>query len=406
MWHKNPNRMTFRYQLEGYDLDWNEYYRNAVITYPKLPHGSYIFKVEVSIDGHSWHRSEEGEYAFRIVPPIWLRWWFIISMILLLIMGILLYIRLRLAALERTKKLLEKQVKHRTVQIANKNLELEAQKEEIATQRDYAEEQRDQIRHQRDEIQSSIRYARRIQSASLPPESVMEEMLSEVFIFNRPRDIVSGDFYWAARGEPFVYFAVADCTGHGVPGAFLSMLGVSSLNEIIKSMENCSAAEALDQLAYRVRESLHQTDEALVDSSVDGMDIALCSLNQEAGILQFAGANNHLYLVRDGEMTVVKADKQDIASKYVNPHPFKNHFMDVQNGDVIYLFSDGFPDQFGGENRKKYKYGKFRNFLLDIHQKPMSAQKALLSEEFDQWKGEYEQIDDVLVMGIRIRRPD
>jgi len=405
MWYKNPNRMTFRYQLEGYDLDWNEYYRNAVISYPKLPHGSYTFKVEVSIDGHTWHSSEEGEYAFRIVPPFWLRWWFIVGMVLLFFMGILIYIRLRLAALERTKKLLEKQVKHRTEQIANKNLELEAQKEEIATQRDYAEEQRDQIQHQRDEIRSSIRYARRIQSAALPPELNMEEMLSEIFIFNRPRDIVSGDFYWAARGEPFIYFAVADCTGHGVPGAFLSMLGISSLNEIVKSMENCSAAVALDQLAYRVRESLHQTDEAAEDSSVDGMDIALCSLNPEAGILQFAGANNHLYLVRKGEMEVIKADKQDIASKYVNPHPFTNHFVDVQNEDVIYLFSDGFPDQFGGENRKKYKYGKFRDFLLDIHQEPMSVQKALLSDEFDRWKGDHEQIDDVLVMGIRIRRP-
>ena len=404
LWYKNPSRLTFRYMLEGYDLDWYRYDRNRVIAYPKLPPGDYSFQVEVSIDGHSWNRPEEGVYEFRIVPPFWQRWWFVISMILIIIMGVLLYIRLRLANLERAKKLLEKQVKHRTEQIANKNLELEAQKEEIATQRDYAEEQRDQIRHQRDEIQSSIRYAQRIQTAALPPCKVMEELLHEHFVFNRPRDIVSGDFYWAAQGEPFIYFAVADCTGHGVPGAFLSMLGVSSLNEIIKSMENCSAAVALDQLAYRVRESLHQTAEAEEDSSVDGMDIALCSLNPDAGILQFAGANNHLYMVRDGEMKVIKADKQDIASKYVNPRPFTNHFVDVQKDDVIYLFSDGFPDQFGGPNRKKYKYGKFRDFLLDIHQEPMSVQKALLADELDQWMGDHEQIDDVLVMGIRIRK--
>jgi len=260
------------------------------------------------------------------------------------------------------------------------------------------------IKHQRDEIKSSFRYARRIQSAALPPAVVMNELLQDYFVFNRPRDIVSGDFYWAARGDPFIYFAVADCTGHGVPGAFLSMLGVSSLNEIIKSMENCSAAVALDQLAYRVRESLHQTDEATEDSSVDGMDIALCSLNPEAGILQFAGANNHLYLVRDGEMEVIRADKQDIASKYVNPLPFTNHLVDVQEGDVIYLFSDGFPDQFGGKDRKKYKYGKFRKFLLDIHQKPMIKQRELLGKELNQWMGDFEQIDDVLVMGVRIHR--
>ena len=404
LWYKNPEMLTFRYQLEGYDLDWNDYHRNSIITYPKLPPGEYTFRVEVSIDQKSWNGAEEGVYSFKIVPPFWKRWWFIIGVILLVIMGVLLYIRLRLASLERAKKLLEKQVKHRTEQIAKKNLELEAQKEEIATQRDYAEEQRDQIQHQRDEIQSSIRYAERIQSASLPPALVMEEMLKEYFVFNQPRDIVSGDFYWAARGEHLIYFAVADCTGHGVPGAFLSMLGVSSLNEIIKSMENCSAAVALDKLAYRVRESLHQTDKAREDSNVDGMDIAFCILNPEAGVLQFAGANNHLYLVRNGEMEVIRADKQDIASKYENPHPFTNHFVDVQDGDVIYLFSDGFPDQFGGSVRKKYKYGKFKRLLLDIHKEPMHKQKELLCTELDSWMGDHEQIDDVLVMGIRIHQ--
>jgi serine phosphatase RsbU (regulator of sigma subunit) len=396
--------LTFRYQLEGYDLDWNEYYRNRIITYPKLPPGHYAFQVEVSIDGLNWNRPDEEVYAFRIVPPFWKRWWFVLSMILLLIMAVLLYIRLRLSSLEKAKKLLEKQVKHRTLEIANKNLKLEAQKQEIATQRDYAEEQRDQIKHQRDEIKSSIKYARRIQSAALPPPMVMKELLQDYFVFNRPRDIVSGDFYWAARGESFIYFAVADCTGHGVPGAFLSMLGVSSLNEIIKSMENCSAAEALDQLAYRVRESLHQTDEATEDSNVDGMDIALCRLNPDTGILQFAGANNHLYLVREGEMEVIRADKQDIASKYANPHPFTNRHVEVQEGDVIYLSSDGFPDQFGGSDRKKYKYGKFRKYLLDIHREPMGKQRELLGKELNRWMGDYEQIDDVLVMGIRIRR--
>jgi serine phosphatase RsbU (regulator of sigma subunit) len=181
------------------------------------------------------------------------------------------------------------------------------------------------------------------------------------------------------------------------------MLGVSSLNDITKAMEKCTAAEALDQLAYRVRASLHQTDEATEDSSVDGMDIALCRLDAHQGILQFAGANLHLYLVRDGKMKVIRADRQDIASKYENPLPFTNHFVDLHEGDLIYLFTDGFPDQFGGKDRKKYKYGKFRDFLLEIHHYPMARQKELLGKEFKRWMGHYEQIDDVLVMGIRIR---
>jgi serine phosphatase RsbU (regulator of sigma subunit) len=180
------------------------------------------------------------------------------------------------------------------------------------------------------------------------------------------------------------------------------MLGISSLNEIVKSMGNCSAAFALDQLATRVRESLHQTAEVTIHSSIDGMDIALCSFNPATGLLQYAGANNNLYLVRGGEMKIYRADKQDIASKYQEPLPFTNHFIDTQAGDVIYLFSDGFPDQYGGPHRKKYKYGRFRKFLLDIHREPMQRQRELFGKELDHWMGEHEQIDDVLVMGIRI----
>jgi serine phosphatase RsbU (regulator of sigma subunit) len=213
---------------------------------------------------------------------------------------------------------------------------------------------------------------------------------------------VSGDFYWAGRGNHNIYFAVADCTGHGVPGAFLSMLGISSLNEIIKTSKDKPAATVLDQLASRIRESLHQNDSTSQESSIDGMDIALCSFNPDTAQLQFAGANNHLYLIRDGEMKVIRADRQDISSRYESPDPFTNHAMDARDGDLIYLFSDGFPDQFGGAERKKYKYGKFRNLLLDIHQEPMSKQEMLLSMEFNSWKGSNEQIDDVLVMGVKI----
>ncbi len=404
IWYKFPEMMTFRHQLEGYDLDWHYYLRNREINYPNLPPGHYTFRVEVSIDGQNWIGPEEGTYTFRILPPFWKRWWFVVSMVLSAILLLFIYIRLRVANLEKAKRELEKQVQLRTEQIASKNQELELQKEKIATQRDIAEMQRDQIRHQRDQIRSSIMYAERIQSAAHPPEAVMKNMLPEHFIFNRPRDIVSGDFYWAARGKEHIYFAVADCTGHGVPGAFLSMLGISSLNEIVKSMEDLSAARVLDQLARRIRESLHQTDRSSEDTSVDGMDIALCSFHPEKDRLEFAGANNHLYLVRGGDMKVIRADMQDISSKYESPKPFTNHRIKVKDGDMIYLFTDGFPDQFGGKERKKFKYWKFRKLLLDIHQESVSKQEMLLSLEFNRWKGDNEQIDDVLVMGVRIPR--
>lgn len=402
LWFKNPEMLTFRYELEGYDLNWNYYDRNRVINYPRLPPGDYTFRAEVSIDGQVWYKAEDGAYSFRITPPFWRRWFFIISMVILVIIVIVAYIRIRVANLERAKKLLENQVRHRTKEIANKNKELEAQKEEIETQRDYAEEQRDQIEHQKEDIQSSIRYAHRIQRAALPPESVMNSVLDDYFIYNRPRDIVSGDFYWASSGDPYKYFAVADCTGHGVPGAFMSMLGISALNDIVKSLEKISASVLLDNLACRVRESLHQTEQSTETSSSDGMDISLCIYDPGTKILQFSGAYNHLYIVRNGEMQIIKADKQSLVSKYFEPKPFNNHELKMEEGDCIYLFSDGFPDQFGGPDFKKYKIRNFREFLISIHKESMKDQKRLLDEEFERWMGPHAQVDDVIVMGIRI----
>ncbi len=200
-WYKNPEKLVFRYQLEGHDPDWNYYERNRTVAYPKLHPGYYTFRAEISVDGLTWCTPEEAAYSFRILPPVWKRWWFILIMVCLVVTGIWVYIRIRLANLARAKERLEKEVKNRTEQIVNKNMELEAQKEEIATQRDFAEEQRDQIELQKEEIQSSIRYAYRIQTAAMPPEPFISELLEEYFIFNRPRDIVSGDFYWAARTD-------------------------------------------------------------------------------------------------------------------------------------------------------------------------------------------------------------
>lgn len=402
IWFTNPEALTYRYKLNGYDLEWTYSKRNQPFTYSKLPPGKYRFEAQASIDGKNWISTENSYFSFLVNPPFWKRAWFIILVILLIITGVYLYIRMRLANLKRAKEELEKEVLVRTEEIRNQNEELEAQKEEISAQRDLAQEQRDQIEHQKEEIQASIRYAHRIQTAALPPVSQMKNLLKDHFILNKPRDIVSGDFYWLAKREENIFFAVADCTGHGVPGAFMSMLGLSALNDIVKSLDTCTAAKIVDLLGERIKESLHQ-GEGDESSSTDGMDISLCIYNQESKTLQFAAAHNSLYIVRNGNMKIIPADRIGIGSGDNKKYQFTNNVVEIESGDILYLFSDGFPDQFGGTDGKKYKYKNFREFLMKIHKEPLIRQKWLLDEEIEVWKLGYEQVDDIMLMGVKIQ---
>jgi serine phosphatase RsbU (regulator of sigma subunit) len=255
---------------------------------------------------------------------------------------------------------------------------------------------------QKEEIQSSIHYARRIQSATLPPKYKLEAILKDYFILYKPCEIVSGDFYWVARTGSNIFFAAADCTGHGVPGSFMSMLGLSALNDIVKSLTKVKASVVLDQLNERIREALHQGEEREMDTH-EGMDISLCILDQKTNMLQFAGANNPLYLVRNNALTEIPADHIDIGSYIMLTEEFTNHELNCEPGDVIYLFTDGYADQFGGPSRKKYKSQKFKDFLLSINNESMENQKIMLDSEIEAWKGGFEQIDDILVLGIKIQ---
>jgi len=204
-----------------------------------------------------------------------------------------------------------------------------------------------------------------------------------------------------AKNDSHIFFCVGDCTGHGVPGAFMSMLGLSALNDIVKSLQVCKASTILNALRERIQESLHQLDDSEMSSS-DGMDISLCIFDPKTLKLQFAAAHNPLYSIRNGEVHIFSADKMEIGSKHLEKKEFTNHELQCVAGDQLYLFSDGFPDQFGGPQGKKYKYLKFREFLLSIHEEPMQKQKWLLDEEIELWKGSYPQVDDIMVMGIRI----
>ena len=282
------------------------------------------------------------------------------------------------------------------------NLLLAEQKQEIQAQRDLATEQRDMIAIQKKEMTDSIHYALRIQSAVLPPENVLTSFLADHFIFYKPRDIVSGDFYWMNVKNNKVVVAAADCTGHGVPGAFMSLLGITFLNEIVNQSEILSADVILNRLRANIMKSLHQTGKE--GEAKDGMDIALVIIDKESMKLEYSGAYNPIYMIQDNNSEILeyKADKMPISIHTVENKPFTNNIIDIAQGTQIYLFSDGFADQFGGEKYKKFKYNRFKELLFENRNRAMDENKMILESTFNKWKGHHEQIDDILVIGLKI----
>ena len=282
--------------------------------------------------------------------------------------------------------------------LKEQNAEIDRQKKEI-------EEQRDLANKQKKRITDSIQYAQRIQNAVLPPVSFFDKNFSDYFILHQPKDIVSGDFYWTTRKDDVLIIAVADCTGHGVPGAFMSMLGVAYLNEIVnkiainKHISTLNADDILNQLREMVITSLHQTGDT--NEPKDGMDISICIIDFEHKKMQFAGANNPLYLIRNGEIKQFSPDKMPVSYHQKRDIPFIRHDIELIPDDRIYMFSDGFIDQFGGKQGMKFLAKQFREMLLKIHTHTMTDQKAFLLKTFNDWKGERPQLDDVLIMGFR-----
>ena len=283
---------------------------------------------------------------------------------------------------------------------------LESQNIQIKKQKKEIEQQRDLAHQQKKDITDSIEYAKRIQNALLPPLNFIKRNLPEHFILFKPRDIVSGDFYWMMNKDGKIIIAAADCTGHGVPGAFMSMLGTAFLNEIVtKIIENkhvysLQANEILNQLRNYIIDSLHQTGEDT--ESKDGIDMALCIIDSEKQKIQFAGAHNPLYIIKNNKLEVIKADRMPVSIHRNAYKPFTNHEFDYKENDIIYMFSDGFYDQIGGSKNFKFMSKNFQKLLLDIHEKPMSVQKEILDKTYEDWKGDNIQLDDILVIGIKL----
>lgn len=258
------------------------------------------------------------------------------------------------------------------------------------------------IEEQKRHIMDSIYYARRIQTAILPVDEYINSALKDNFILYRPKDIVSGDFYWFYLTKDEIMISAVDCTGHGVPGAFMSIVGYNQLNYAVSVKKSRNSDDILNNLNKGVIETL--SSESTHESKVmDGMDLALCVFDKDLKKVQFSGANNPLLLIRDGELTQYRADKFPIGAYEGRiPQVFTRTELDLKKGDCLYIYSDGYPDQFGGPRDKKLTTKKFKQLLLDIHKEPMEKQKEMLNKSLDEWMGEGEQIDDILVIGIKI----
>jgi len=363
------NSTQYQYIVDNEMKDWSKWSYNNTISLMIKP-GKYTLRVRAK---DIWgNRSDPKVVGFTIEAPFTQTTFFYIIVLVALFIVITGVVRFRERQLKKDKRILETKVRERTAQI-------EAQKQEIT---------------------SSIEYASRIQMAMLPEDHHFRSSFSDYFIIFNPRDIVSGDFYWIGEDENHFYFTVADCTGHGVPGAFMSTLGISTLNEIITNNVDLKANTVLNLLREKIKTSLHQTGKQ--GEAADGMDVAFCILHKNRRTLEYSGAYNSLFLCQNGGSTEYRADRMPIGIYYGEKESFTNYEISVQKGDTIYIFSDGFADQFGGPKKSKYMKYNLKKLLSEIYDKPMDVQRRILENEFENWKGSANQIDDVTILGVRI----
>ncbi|MDX2304367.1 MAG: response regulator [Microscillaceae bacterium] len=329
---------------------------------------------------------------------------------------------------DELKMIIEKGLETYRLRLENQNLILQLEEhardlESKVMQRTYELDlKKQELERERDHIQSSIDYARQIQDALLPPVNVIKKAIPKSFVFFRPRDIVSGDFYWFSEAEAKPLYAetddfelnqktlaslknektilaVVDCTGHGIPGAFMSMLGDAYLHQIINQQGITEAHEILKRLNHHIQEALQQPE----SGNVDGMDISLCVIDPETQTLKYAGAKLPLFYIENDELHELKGSIAPIGGEFSAnlPREYFSYTLDISPSKTFYIFSDGFQDQFGGTKGRKFMKGHFKALLLEIHHKPMDEQAELLAKNLDAWMGDYAQVDDILVIGFR-----
>jgi ligand-binding sensor domain-containing protein/serine phosphatase RsbU (regulator of sigma subunit) len=380
----DPGQVSYQYMLKGYD-HWSEITKITSVSYNNVTAGDYSFILKASgADGVA----TEVPLVFKIIieQPLWKKWWFYPATIALLILLICLYIKWRLVSLIREKRILETKVLRRT--------------KEIQRQKDEIESQNSLIRNKNASITSSITYASYLQKAVMPPPELIDKLIPENFVLSSPKDIVSGDFYWLAGKDEKIVLVVGDCTGHGVPGAFMSFLGIASLNEIVNIEGITQSDQIVSALRERVVYSLHQDENSI--TTTDGMEIGLCVIDPVSKTIQYTGARIDLVYFSEGKMNIIRADNFDVSVSFHHTMNFNSKEFSYKTGDVIYLSSDGYQDQFGGDSERKFLRPYFLNLLFDAHKLPMNSQKELLEKKLVGWMRDCAQTDDITVFGVRL----
>ena len=408
-------KLKYQYILEGFDSQWSYSTNNTSVAYANLLPKSYTFKVKGMNSQGDW--SEPISYHFTIRPPWWqTNWFYTLALVTFLLMLYLAY-RIRTASLHANQRKLKMEIDIATLEISNSNIILNQQYDDLCEKSAIVSEQKEELEAQRDamakqkmelervytELNESIDYAMQIQFSVLPEFTEVKEHCADYFIFYRPRDFVSGDFYWSAFVERRLILAVADCTGHGVPGGFMSMLGMTYLKQIVSKEYITQPDVILKKLRREIITTLRQ--KGSIGEHKDGMDISLCSIDVDTLEMQWSGAYNPCIIVRDGELIELKGDKMPIAI-YDKMDKFTLHHFQLQKGDVIYLYSDGYGDQFGGPKEKRFNSKSVKSMLLEISSNPMEVQCKEIEDRLSAWmfgEGQMnEQLDDITIVGVRI----
>lgn len=377
---EEPERTKYKYILEGNDKEWSDWKNETMKDYSNLEPGKYTFRVKAN--NLYGRESSEAVYQFEILPPYYRTVWaYIVYAVLfgLFIWGVIAFSTRRV---KKQKENLERIVEERTKQIKAQNKELNRRNEEI--------------KRKNKDITSSINYAKRIQDAMLPIQNEITSAFDDSFILFKPRDIVSGDFYWFAKKNGKIVITAVDCTGHGVPGAFMSLIGSEILSSIV-GQNVLDAAQILEKMNKYVVAALKQEE----TSNQDGMDMALCVIDPQEKRVDFAGAKNPLVYIKDEEVHYIKGSRKGIGG-HQEKGVYTMESIHYETPTYFYIFSDGYQDQFGGPKNRKFMIKRLRNLLLDIHKLPGERQKAILDETIEDWMKNREQTDDILLMGFRL----
>ncbi|MDA3778681.1 MAG: SpoIIE family protein phosphatase [Bacteroidales bacterium] len=377
--YSDPKGVTYKYKLEGYDLEWSDITTKREIVYPRIEDGEYSFMFTAcNADGVCTQKPLV--YNIKIKPPIWKTWWFITTSLVLVLGLIFFYIKYREKQQKELQEYLENELKKRTKEVTEKNDLLEIRNKNIT---------------------DSINYALRIQQSILPSVYTLDSFFSGSFVFYKPRDIVSGDFYWYNKVSDDKFLIIcADSTGHGVPGAFMSMIGTTLIKDICVRKDVNSPAEVLQKLDENLQSTLNQNIDA--EKAHDGMDIIVCEIDINTKYATIASAMRPVIVYKNNKLEYVKGSKCSIGGGIDDEKNFENVGVQLNDGDIIYLFTDGYPDQFGGPKGKKYKMARLKNLLANICEYQMDKQYELVANALDSWKGEADQVDDILFMGIKI----